>query len=183
MDAPTIRPATVDDVPVLSDLAKRTWSDAFGSSVSPEDEAAELEQTRSTAYFVDALQRDTILVAESMDALLGYVQFGDVDVPGVDVRPGDQQLHRIYVNTALQGRGLGRLLMNAALRHPRLSSATRIFLTVWEKNERAVRLHESVGFRRVGTVTFAIGSEVAEDLLMLLDRSALAPPTTKADAR
>jgi diamine N-acetyltransferase len=171
MDAPVIRPATVDDVPALADLARRTWSDAFGSAVGPQVEAAELERTRSPAYFIDALRRDTILVSERGGALLGYVQFGDVDTPGVDVRPGDQELHRIYVETALHGEGLGRQLMSAALEHPRLAHATRIYLTVWEENERAIRLYESVGFRSVGTVTFAIGSERAEDLLMLLDRS------------
>jgi ribosomal protein S18 acetylase RimI-like enzyme len=182
MDAPIIRPATTDDVPALADLATRTWSDAFGSSVGQEDEAAELERTRSPAYFAEALERDTILVSERGEELLGYVQFGDVDTPGLDVRPGDQELHRIYIETALHGQGFGRQLMNAALEHPRLAHATRIYLTVWEKNERAIRLYESVGFRRVGAVTFAIGSEVVEDLLMLLDRSSLAP-RTKRDAR
>jgi diamine N-acetyltransferase len=182
MEAPIIRPATVDDVPALADLAKRTWSDAFGSSVSPADEAAELERTRSRAYFIDALRRDTILVSERGDELLGYAQFGDVDTPGVDVRPGDQEFHRIYVETRLHGQGLGRQLMNAALEHPRLERATRIYLTVWEKNERAIRLYESVGFRRVGTVTFGIGSELAEDLVMLLERNSPASRTGQ-DAR
>jgi diamine N-acetyltransferase len=167
----TIRSATSSDVRALGDLAKRTWSDAFGSSVSPEDEAVELEQTRSASYFRKALRRDTILVADSDGALLGYVQFGDVDIPGVEARPGDRELHRIYVETALHGRGVGRRLLSAALAHSRLRDARRIYLTVWDRNERALRLYESVGFRKVGTVTFAIGSEVAEDLLMLLDRS------------
>jgi diamine N-acetyltransferase len=167
---PTIRPARTNDVPALADLAKRTWSDAFGSSVSAEDEAGELEQTRSETYFDDALQRDTILVAESDGALLGYVQFGDVNIPGVEVRPGDQELHRLYVETALHGRGLGRRLMSAALEHPRLAKARRIYLTVWEQNERALRLYAAFGFRKAGRVSFTIGSEVVEDLLMVLDR-------------
>jgi diamine N-acetyltransferase len=168
-----IRPAQLTDVPALADLAKRTWSDAFGSSVSPEEETAELEKTRSETYFADALQRDTILVAGSDEKLLGYVQFGDVDTPGVEVRPGDQELHRVYVETALHRQGVGRRLMNSALEHPRLAGAGRIYLTVWEKNERAISLYESLGFRRVGTTTVTIGAgEVAEDLVMLLDRGA-----------
>jgi diamine N-acetyltransferase len=166
-----VRPATLGDVPALSELAKRTWSDAFGDSVSPDDETVVLEETRSETYFVDALREDTILVAERSDALVGYVQFGDVDIPEVEVRPGDQELHRIYVETELQGRGLGRRLMNAALEHPRLADASRIFLQVWERNEPARRLYEGLGFKTVGTTTFTIGSgEVAEDLIMLLDR-------------
>jgi diamine N-acetyltransferase len=169
--APIIRPARLSDVPALSALAKRTWSEAFGDSVGPDDVTVELEKTRSETYFTNALREKTILVAEADGALLGYVQFGDVDIPEVEVRAGDQGLQRIYVETALQGRGLGRALMSAALEHPLLANASRIYLTVWERNERAVRLYESIGFQSVGTTTVTIGSrEVGEDLVMLLDR-------------
>jgi len=169
-DALLIRPAQTGDVRALSALAKRTWSAEFGSSLSPDDEVVELEETRSEAYFSNALPEKTILVAEANGALLGYVQFGDVEIPEVDARPGDQGLQRLYVETALQGCGLGRRLMNAALQHPRLAEARRIFLQVWDENERAVRLYESLGFQKVGTTTFTIGSEVMEDLVMVLDR-------------
>ncbi len=171
MSAPDIRAATARDVPALSRLAKRTWSDAFGGGIAPEDEAHELEEGRSETYFENALREKTILVAEAGDELLGYVQFGDVDITGVDAQPGDRGLHRLYVETGLQGRGLGRSLMEAALQHPQLAEAKRIYLQVWEENERAVRLYESLGFRRAGSTTFTIGSELMEDLVMVLDKT------------
>ena len=171
VDAATIRPATSSDVPALSKLAKRTWSEAFGDSISSEDEAIELEETRSETYFLGALREKTVLVAENGGVLLGYVQFGDVEIPEVDVRPGDRGFHRLYVDGPAQGRGLGRRLTDAALQHPRLGEASRIFLTVWGQNDRARRLYASFGFQEVGTTTFTIGSEVVEDLVMLLDRS------------
>ena len=166
----TVRVARPDDVPALSALAKRTWSEAFGEGVSPEDEAVDLEATRSETYFADALVKKTILVAEMDDALVGYVQFGDVEIPEVEVRPGDQGLQRLYVEKAMQGRGLGRKLMEAALQHPRLAQARRIFVQVWDENERAVRLYESFGFKKIGTTTFTVGSEPMEDLVLVLDR-------------
>jgi ribosomal protein S18 acetylase RimI-like enzyme len=163
-----VRPASVTDVPAVSALAKKTWSDAFGYSVRPQDLAVELEENRSERYFRAALRTDTILVAELNGTLVGYVQFGDVKIPEVEVLPGDQELQRVYVDTELHGKGVGRELMNAALSHPRLARATRIFLQVWEKNENAVGLYESLGFRTVGTTKFTIGSgEIAEDLVML----------------
>lgn len=166
-----IRPATPSDVAALSDLAKRTWSDAFGYSVSAAEEAAELEEKRSEAYFVEALRESKILLAETDAVLTGYVQFGDAGIRGVVPGPGDQELHRIYVETEMQGRGVGRSLLNAALQHPRLADASRIFLQVWERNEQAIGLYESLGFRTVGKTAFTIGSgEVAQDLVMVLDR-------------
>jgi len=171
VDEPRIRAAGSDDVSALSTLAKRTWSDAFAGGVSPVDEEAELNDGRSEGYFADALQDKTILVAELDSALLGYVQFGDVSIPEVDARPGDQGLQRLYVETAFQGRGTGRRLLEAALRHPRLASANRIFLTVWDENEPAVRLYESFGFQRFGKTAFTVGAEAMEDIVMVLDRS------------
>jgi diamine N-acetyltransferase len=160
-------------VRALSDLAKRAWSDAFGDGVNAEDETAEIDAGRSESYFARALGEKTILVAEADRVLAAYAQFGDVQIPEIDVRPGDQELQRLYVATTLQGRGVGRRLMGAALRHPRLSAARRIFLQVWDRNERALRLYESFGFTRVGTTTFSIGAQVMEDVVMLLDKSEL----------
>ena len=153
-----IRPARADDVPALADLARRTWLDAFGASVSPENAIAEAEEGRSEERFRAALDKQTILVAEENGALVGYVEFDD------------RELHRLYVETAVQGRGIGRALLQVALAHPRLAIAERVVLQVWDENVRAVRLYESVGFRRAGTTTFTIGDEVVEDAVFELER-------------
>lgn len=166
-----IRPVTEADLPPLADLARRTWLDAFGDSVSADDAAAEAEDTRSEEYFRAALRTDTILVAEADGQLVGYVKFGEVEISEVDAEPGDGGLHRVYVETAHHGRGIGRELMHAALSHPRLQAAPRVYLQVWEENRTAVGLYESLGFRTVGTTRVTIGTnEVGEDLVMVLER-------------
>ena len=166
-----IRPVTEADLPPLADLARRTWLDAFGDSVSADDAAAEAEDTRSEEYFRAALRTDTILVAEADGQLVGYVKFGEVEIPEVDAEPGDGGLHRVYVETAQHGRGIGRELVHAALSHPRLQAAPRVYLQVWEENRTAVGLYESLGFRTVGTTRVTIGTdEVGEDLVMVLER-------------
>jgi ribosomal protein S18 acetylase RimI-like enzyme len=98
------------------------------------------------------------------------VQLGDMTIPEVKPQPGDQALHRLYVDPDLQGRGLGRRLLQAALYHPRLANASRVFLTVWAENERAVSLYESYGFRTNGTTTFTVGATEMEDVVMVLTR-------------
>ena len=166
-----IRPVTEADLPPLADLARRTWLDAFGDSVSADDAAAEAEDTRSEEYFRAALRTDTILVAEADGQLVGYVKFGEAEIPEVDAEPGDGGLHRVYVEAAQHGRGIGRELVHAALSHPRLQAAPRVYLQVWEENRTAVGLYESLGFRTVGTTRVTIGmNEVGEDLVMVLER-------------
>jgi ribosomal protein S18 acetylase RimI-like enzyme len=178
----TIRPAMSSDVAALSVLAKRSWADAFANGISSEDLAAELEDGRSEAYFADALARDDrmILIAETKGVLAGYAQFGDVEIPEVETRPGDQSIHRVYVDTELQGRGIGRRLSKAALEHPRLAHASRVFLQVWDENERAVGLYKSLGFKRIGTTQFTVGTEVMEDDVYVLDKND-GQPTAEAE--
>jgi ribosomal protein S18 acetylase RimI-like enzyme len=159
VDAARIRELEPADLPALAALAARTWSDAFGASVSPEDDAKELANRRSEAFFAATSDERTTLVAEVGGELVSYVQLSE------------GRLHRLYVETALQGQGLGRQLLDAALGHPRVAAATEVVLQVWEKNERAVRLYESVGFERVGTTRFTVGAAELEDLLMIRRRS------------
>jgi ribosomal protein S18 acetylase RimI-like enzyme len=154
-----IREAEAGDVVALAELAARTWLDAFGATVSPDNAAAEAEEGRSEERFRRTLVERTILVAEENGALFGYVEFDD------------DELCHLYVETARQGRGIGRALLDAALAHPRLASAPRVRLQVWDENTRAVRLYESVGFRRVGTTRFTIGSEIVEDAVFELERT------------
>jgi len=164
-----IRRALPDDVPGLAALAARTWSEAFADGISPDDVAAELDETRSEAYFAAALRSPgrTVLVAVCDGRLAGYVQFGAVTISGMGVTSADRGLQRLYVDTPLQGSGLGRRLLEAALGDPELARAPRVFLQVWEQNARAVALYKRAGFRRVGTTRFTVGAESLEDLVMV----------------
>ena len=167
---PRIRPARGADIPALASLARRTWLDAFGDSVAPQGAAAEADEGRSEVRFARALAERTILVAEQDGELVGYVELGGVDIPEVDAGDGDVELHRLYVETALHGRGIGRALLDAALALPDAARASRVFLQVWERNERALRLYERAGFRRFGSTRFRLGSEVVTDLVLVLER-------------
>ena len=165
-----IRAATVGDSPLLAELAERTWSDVARGIVGHEDMVAHLAEVRANADIVAPMESPTILVAEADGAVMGWVEFGDVGIPEIDVRPGDQELRRLYVKTSHQGLGIGRQLMTAALAHPLLAAARRVFLQVSERNEKAIGLYESLGFRSVGTTTFRIGTYVQAELVLLLEQ-------------
>ncbi len=161
-----LREAGSDDVPALAAFARLTYAAAFGASFEPGDLEHHLTQRLSDAYFAQALQGDTILLAFD-GGLIGFAQIGAAHVEGG--RPGDAQLRRLYVHPGHQGRGIGTALMNAALALPRLATAARLYLDVWEKNEGARRLYERFGFTVVGTVPFVTpsGAVTGHDLLMM----------------
>ena len=164
-----VRELKIGEIPALADLARRTFSDAFGHSLSASDLASHLQNNLSDAYFRVAAEADVFLIAEIDARPVGYAQFGAVEIPAPGRSPGDQELRRLYVEPGIQGRGIGRQLLDAALAHPRLKGVASVFLDVWDENDGARRLYERYGFAVVGAHTFAVASGAAapRDLIMV----------------
>ncbi len=57
-------------------------------------------------------------------------------------------LAELYVRPAVRGRGLGRALLLAAMRHARQRGATYMDLTTTNQDKAAMSLYESLGFDR-----------------------------------
>jgi ribosomal protein S18 acetylase RimI-like enzyme len=63
--------------------------------------------------------------------------------------PADEcYLAELYIRPRLRGRGLGRQLLTAAMRHAHGRGATYMDLTTTNQDAAAVALYESVGFDR-----------------------------------
>src|SRR5690606_8252820 len=63
---------------------------------------------------------------------------------------GEAEILAIAVRNALQGAGLGRMLMDGVLRHLHAERAEALFLEVDEGNAPALALYRRLGFRQVG---------------------------------
>ncbi len=165
-----IRAAEGDDLEPLSELAARTYVDAFGSSMSAADLAAHLENKLSRACFAKFLQEDGFLLAEAGGNLVGFVQIGAAEPSSFEHRvgPGAWELRRLYVLAAFQRAGLGQRLIDAALAQLASRSANEVLLDVWEDNHGARRLYERNGFRVVGQRAFHVqsGAPTGFDLIM-----------------
>jgi len=120
----TIREVRADEIPALAALATAVYAAAFGRSMSMEDLETQLRNTRSENYFRSAIVKDTILVAIREGAIAGYAQLCDVRVPVAGATSADRELHALYVDTRLQGQGIGGALIDAAFVRSRFTSAT-----------------------------------------------------------
>jgi ribosomal protein S18 acetylase RimI-like enzyme len=164
-----LRAAGTEDITALAALARHIYAEAFGPSFDAADLAAHLGTNLSDAYFRQAWEEDVFLLAEAEGRLIGFVQFGPLRIAVPAPSPEDQELRRLYVEAGFRNRGIGRRLLEAALAHPRLQRAARVFLDVWEQNQGARRLYQSYGFRVIGGHGLATASGTApdQDLIML----------------
>jgi GNAT superfamily N-acetyltransferase len=165
--APAIRIATPADAAVLSDLAARTFRDAFGAANHPADLALHLE----THYTPEVMRRELedpgseILLAEVEGRPAGYAQLVARDPP-LDLGAGGRMLHRFYLEQAWIGRGIAGPLMEAVRTAARRRQAQYLWLTVWQENPRAVAFYRKCGFVSRGTTTFTVGTDPQVDWVM-----------------
>jgi len=165
----TVRKAGKRDVPELSALAIRTFVDAVGHTFYPSDLDAHLENHLSEACFSQAVDEDTILLAFVDDRMVGFIQYGAVKVPVEPRTDSDLEVHRLYVDSRVQSRGVGRRLMDAALADMRRRGATNVYLDVWEHNDGAIRFYRRYGFEIVGAHRIPVesGAKTDRDLIMV----------------
>lgn len=112
------------------------------------DDVLEVEQAAyafpwTRGNFIDSLAAR--YVAETLiddGAVAGYF----VAMPGID----EMHLLNLTVAPAWQGRGHGRMMLDALVRHGRLRNARSLWLEVRESNERARAIYERYGFVEVG---------------------------------
>jgi diamine N-acetyltransferase len=163
-----LRDATPDDAVLLAELGARTFRDAYrdeadhgaleayiAGAFGPEVQASELaaEGNRAVIAFLD-------------DVAVGYVFLRDTppDIPVGGERP--ILLSRLYVELAAQGRRIGRALFDWAMAEASRLGHDVLWLTVWERNVRAIAIYEGWGFEPRGEVPFEFAGDVHRDLVM-----------------
>lgn len=168
----TIRRAHPGEAGQLAALAERTFVAAYGAANAPDDLARHLQQTCTTAYFTDRLADpgSSVLLAEAGGRAAGYAELAKGETPPGVPEPA-RQLVRFYLEQEWIGRGISGPLMAAAVEEARNRAAEHLWLTVWEAAPRPIAFYRKCGFRQSGTITFSVGADPQQDLLMVLDLS------------
>ena len=169
----TIRPAVVEDAAILTDLAYKTFWDAFAHH--PKNAPDDLNHYMRQAFSVEQLSAELLdpknlfLIAEIDGELAGYAKIVlDNIEPGVTAEK-PVELARLYSHQKFLGQGVGQSLMDACLDRGRTAGCDVMWLGVWEFNPRAQAFYEKYGFREVGKHVFQLGSDPQTDVLMQRD--------------
>ena len=168
---PQIRTATVADAEMLTDLAARTFYDAFADMNTPQN----LQAYMSKAFTVEQLTAELsdpqakFLVAEIDGVAAGYAKLLPVAVPPGVTGQNPIEMVRLYVDGKFHGAGVGNDLMQACVDEARSLGHRSIFLGVWEHNHRAQSFYFRWNFRVVGSHIFQMGDDSQMDWLMERD--------------
>jgi len=134
--------ATAADVPDVTGLLARIW-DEYGFIWDPVTEFPDLFEF--DAHYAPP-QGAFWVIRDEAGGVVGSIGVDRVDAATAEI-------HRLYLDVHLRGRGLGRALVDEVLAWCRRHGITRLVLWSDTRFEHSHRLYDRMGFARLGERT------------------------------
>lgn len=156
--------ATEKNIPLIQDLAKRSWENAYADILSQEQMHFMLNTMYSEAEISEHLKNPNyhyyLVFDEALnlfDGFLGYENHYENQTT---------KLHRIYLVPESKGKGLGKKTLEFLNKKVKESGDSRIILNV-NKYNSAQKFYQSQGYKIYDEGVFDIGNGyVMDDFLM-----------------
>lgn len=154
--------ATIDQIPVIQELAKKSWETTYHNILSKEQLEYMLQMMYSESVLKTHFNHPNYLyyLILEQDVFLGFI--------GIECHYEDKttKLHRIYFIQEAQGKGLGKKALEFIKLETQKQGDNRIVLTV-NKNNKAKNFYTKQGFCVYDEAVFDIGNGfVMDDYLM-----------------
>jgi len=159
------RPATIDDIPIIRDLASRIWREHYPGIITH----AQIDYMLERMYAPDVI-RDEIankgyryVLAQRGKEPVGFAAY--VHEPAEHA----VKISKLYLLPSLHGKGIGRQMLQLVKDDALRSGARTVTLFVNRNNVKAIRAYEQFGFARSREVATDIGGGfVMDDYQMVL---------------
>lgn len=176
-EGPHLRRGVLADAAALADLAARTFAETFGPDNDPAHIAAHLARHYGvTQQSMELADPDTVtILATRGDALVAFAQVRRHTPPPCVTQARPVELRRFYVDKPAHGTGLAQRLMGEVRIAAGELGGAHAWLSVWERNPRAIAFYARQGFVDVGSVDFLVGPDRQNDRVMVAPVTSLQP--------
>lgn len=162
----TIRRAKLGDEAILAELGARTFTETFGHIYKPEDLAAFLDKSHSTAAYRAGLEDPQMAFwLAALDGVdFAYAAAGPCTLPVDDMPESAGELGRLYVAQGYQGGGTGIALLEEVLAWLE-ANFEHLYLSVFSENTGAQRLYQRYGFSKIKEYKYMVGNHADHEFL------------------
>jgi len=165
----SILPCVWKHYAVLAEIGATTFYDTF----RPHNTEDDMQQYLAATYTPDLVKAN--LSKEGIHYFLGYLNGSDqgyvklIENPiGLNLTGRVMELEKIYLRATAQGSGLATALMQLAMEKSRSLGFEKLYLGVWQENERALAFYKKMGFEVFDTRKFQLGGRLCEDYLLYI---------------
>lgn len=162
----TINKAGQEELPIVRDIALKTWPDTFAGILSP----SQIDYMLNLMYNLKTLKSQlsekgqVFLLTEEEGEFLGFAAYE------LNYSEGEKtKLHKIYVLPSVQGKGLGKKLINEIADQAKAKGQKSLLLNVNKFNQPAIDFYAYLGFKEAYREVIDIGNGyVMDDVVMEL---------------
>ncbi len=159
----TLRLATLNDIPVIQEIAEKTWFVSYQGIITPEQIRYMLDNMYSAANIEKAIldPHQAFWLAEKDDQVLGFCGI-EHDYPEANFT----RIHKLYILPDTQGMGIGKILLNHVGKEAASHGNQYLHLNV-NKYNKAVHFYQKSGFSVASEEVLDIGNGfVMDDFIM-----------------
>lgn len=146
-----IRRAKARNIATIKKLAESIWPSTYVDILSPDQIEYMMELFYSETSLKEQFNRHTFLIAYLDGKPVGFASYSLISAEG------NHKLHKLYVITPMQGRGLGKALINFIIDALKLLDGTTLELNV-NRNNKATTFYERLGFEVIREEDIDIGN-------------------------
>lgn len=170
-DKITIHPVELKELAKLRDLALETFVDSFGPHNSPMNMDNYVEKSFSFKQLEKEFNQpdSRFFFARANDAVIGYLKLNSGKSQTDHSLGSALEIERIYVKSDYQNMKVGQFMIDYAISLAKRENFQRIWLGVWDQNERAIKFYTRNNFRICGSHPFFLGLDKQTDILMKLE--------------
>ena len=145
--------ATITDIPLIQEIAHKTWPNTYGSILSDEQLDYMLDLMYSDESLLQQLKtKPLFFLAYENDICLGFISCEN-NYQNKKVT----RLHKIYILPEAQGKGVGNALIEKVVGLAKENQSETISLNV-NKFNKAVSFYKKMGFEVVEEEDLDIGN-------------------------
>ena len=161
---------TLEDVSLLSEIAKKTFYDTFTGTCTEYDMQLFLDQYYNEIILAAELKNPAFeyYFAVENEKVIGYVLFSESNVEFDEINGSNAlELKRFYISKEYHGKGAAHKMMDFLIDHAKAQGYDTLFLGVWEFNYRAQNFYKKFDFKLTShRHDFPIGNTAQTDVYM-----------------
>jgi GNAT superfamily N-acetyltransferase len=149
----SLRFADIHDINTIGFLAQQIWPATYRNILSAEQINYMMDLFYSPASLKKQMKEDKhiFILIEDDEGTLGFASYSKINSGAV------YKLHKIYVLPTLQGKGIGKAMIDFIIQHIRPLGAKALQLNV-NKNNKARSFYERLGFTVIQEEDIDIGN-------------------------
>ena len=156
----TIVPIEEKHLIELVNLAQHTFEYSYQELFKGHSDEADFKQYLSTAFTPASFQNQMQESSSSFygifneNILIAYIKLNDQGAQNIDGIENSLELERIYIHESQQGKRIGSQLISFCIEQAKRLGKKKLWLLVWERNEKAIYFYKKMGFDVTGSIQY-----------------------------